>query len=927
MNNTESEHDDANFPLYYKYWGKAKKKDDGGWDYHLLVYHCLDVAAVGRVILNNNELFKSLKKIATSHNFSAENLLLLLLAVHDFGKFSKSFQSIIPEVQLLLQGVNRGNSGVIRHDSLGVSLWKSKYFEIISEILINQCGQKTSISILNTIQSFIYCTAGHHGVPPNPNEIILDDYFDGTDYKSLEYFWFDLQSLFKMDGLFTDLNKLQLLTNSKELLQSASWEIAGFITFADWIGSNSNYFNFISTPIPLEKYWSIAINNAEKAIQGLGLVKPNTRKQYSLKTFLPNISENPTPLQDYCNTCKLSHNPQLWILEDVTGAGKTEAALILTARLIANGLGNGVFIALPTMATSDAMYKRLSTQYSRLFEDNSYPSIVLAHGARHLSKEFRESFLDSSEKGYSYTDDNNNDAAAQCNRWFTDTNKKALLADAGVGTIDQVLISVLPSRHQSLRLYGLHGKILIIDEVHAYDSYQHRLLCGVIENHARNGGSAILLSATLPKYIRESLANAYLKGSGIYDKAGLQKDNYPLATCVSNCGSVIEEQQDTRLDLKRSVTIQFQSDYNKIPELLMQKAKEGKCGCWIRNTVSDAITSYDEIIKIYPKELVLLVHSRFTYADRIKNESDLLKHFGPESNSDLRMGRIVIATQVIEQSLDVDFDILISDLAPIDYIIQRLGRLFRHKRDNSGNRNEINGRGIPLIVLYGPEATQNPAENWYSEILKGASFVYADHAVLWKTQQAIENAGNKITTPGDLDTPDGIRNLMKKVYGEDALVTPKKLEKQETKSMGDSDAKDSMGRYNMLALQEGYSPKSSGHWYEEVHVPTRIGDAQVNVYLAKMEGNNLIPFEDGEFCWDLSTVKVRAALVTEKTFENRLNDLIASFKSNSKRLSETDFVVPMRLNDGIWICEALDKKKGPFRFVYTKERGFQVVIV
>lgn len=904
---------------YYKYWGKAKRRDDGGYDYHLLVYHCLDVAAVGKVLLDaNSNILNVFSTFKEKYNIDTNTIILLLLCIHDFGKFSKTFQSKIPEIQIELQRCNRGKRGPVRHDILGFLLWEKKYLEHF----YNQADFLTSGKIIDTLQVLIHTAVGHHGKPAFAENININDYFDKIDFDSLEQFWGDLLKLHNADIL--NNNVIEPLYENYELLKVLSWELAGFITFCDWIGSNQGYFGLVQEPVAIEKYWHDAVNNAKKAVSELGLSRASVLNKYSLKEFLPSISNCPTPLQNYCDTCEIPDEPQLWIVEDVTGAGKTEAALILTARLLSNGLGNGIFIALPTMATSDAMYKRISLQYSKLFTGQNKPSLVLAHGARHLSKEFQESFLTLSVE----VDEDANDKEASadlCNRWFSDSNKKALLADAGVGTIDQVLTCVLPARHQSLRLYGLLGKVLIIDEVHAYDKYQHRLLCGLLEYHSRNGGSTILLSATLPQSVRQSLASAYLRGKGGRIPVILKNDNYPLTTHVGNTNGIVEKGQDTRIDLKRTVTIEFESEYSKVIEKLVSEAENGKCCCWIRNTVTDAIQSYEEVKSLYSNELVTLLHSRFTYADRIQKESELLENFGPGSGAVQRTGRIVIATQVIEQSLDVDFDVLISDLSPIDYIIQRLGRLFRHKRDSMGNRCEQDKRGTPTMIIYGPEPAENPLKSWYSEKFCGAAFVYRDHAVLWKTQKAIMDAGCKIITPGSIETPAGIRNLLNKVYGVEALETPEALQETENDAFGITGAADNMGRFNMLNFSEGYSPQSSGRWYEEVHAPTRIGEAQATVFLAKIEGDLLHPFENGEYPWDLSAVKIRASLVKIKSFGNEIDKMVSALKSENKRFYEGDCIVPLKYEYGVWSVCAEIERKGPCRLVYSKERGLEIV--
>jgi CRISPR-associated endonuclease/helicase Cas3 len=134
------------------------------------------------------------------------------------------------------------------------------------------------------------------------------------------------------------------------------------------------------------------------------------------------------------------------VVEEVTGGGKTEAALILAHRMMERGQASGLFVALPTMATANAMFERVQAVYGRLFAHGPRPSIVLAHSKSHLDLRLEETKVDGGEQPPT--------ASRQCAAWLSDSRKKALLAHVGVGTIDQALMAVLPLNHQSLRLWG-----------------------------------------------------------------------------------------------------------------------------------------------------------------------------------------------------------------------------------------------------------------------------------------------------------------------------------------------------------------------------------------------------------------------------------------------------------------------------------------
>jgi CRISPR-associated endonuclease/helicase Cas3 len=314
----------------------------------------------------------------------------------------------------------------------------------------------------------------------------------------------------------------------------------------------------------LDQYWEKkAIPYAETAIEKAGIA--GDRKASRIVLFgdvFPSFN-TPTPLQRFVAECAISGTPQLFILEDITGSGKTEAALFLARRMMTEGAGKGFFLALPTMATSNAMFDRLAEKpsptefpvYRRLFEQSAEPSIVLAHSARHLSETFMKSIVNS-EQGESEYEESEETAAAQCASWLADNRKKALLADVGVGTLDQALLAILPSRFQSLRLFGLAGNILIVDEAHAYDPYMNMLLQNLLTFHGAMGGSAILLSATLPQHIRQAMLNSFAKGIGIEAQA-IESNDYPLATSISHENGVGETSIEAMPQRKTSVAVRL----------------------------------------------------------------------------------------------------------------------------------------------------------------------------------------------------------------------------------------------------------------------------------------------------------------------------------------------------------------------------------
>ncbi|MCD4843700.1 MAG: CRISPR-associated helicase Cas3', partial [Methanosarcinales archaeon] len=488
----------------YQNWGKANNTDSQDvFSYHLLVYHCMDVAAVGHVLLQKDKhLLNRFTEITTLSDETAINLITFYLAIHDIGKFSDRFQNLRPDIFKHLRGYTCNKAYNIRHDTMGYHLWDSVWPLLWDENLLH-LEKSASISKIDwqfILKPWVQAVTGHHGKPPllddNGMTIHVQNLFTEENIVMAKSFVKEVAELFISDKS----NKLPISYDEEieDLFKRSSWLLAGLAILSDWIGSNSEYFPLNSKPILLEDYWNkIALLKAEEAITKAGVLPSGISPTTGMKTLFPKI-ETPSPLQSHVSTCELADGAQLFILEEVTGSGKTEAALSLAHRLMKKGLAEGIFVALPTMATANAMYERLVEAYRLMFAAEATPSLVLAHSARHLSDTFRHSIGLEHSRGDGVYARDEEAASAQCIEWLADNRKKALLADVGVGTIDQGLMAVLPSKHQSLRLLGLSHNVLIVDEVHAYDPYMHTLLCTLLRFHAALGGSAILLSATLP---------------------------------------------------------------------------------------------------------------------------------------------------------------------------------------------------------------------------------------------------------------------------------------------------------------------------------------------------------------------------------------------------------------------------------------------
>ena len=622
---------------YYGYWGKASgNSGEDPLQYHLLVYHCLDVAAVGRTLLMKDHFLceKIISPTLQPNNNTEKNraldIISHLLALHDIGKFSGRFQTLRPDIMEKLLGRTCENQYTVYHDDMGrllfeEDLWKGAWAE-------NWFGLNLSddqFDWRDALRPWVFAVTGHHGKPPEKpkNNLTLSMLFDLRDRNSAIAFAEASAGLFLKRP--SSHVMLEFSEETRTEFHRTSWLFAGLAVPVNWIGSDSRHFPFCPKPMSLEKYWTHALRHAEDAVRDAGILPARVSERTGMQALFPNMS--PTPLQSRVSACELgSRSPRMFIIEEATGSGKTEAALVLAQRLIAEGNGEGIFFGLPTMATADAMYGRLEQAYLNLFMSEEHPSLVLAHSSRDLSKKFRDSVIPTSDALIEPDRKGEMSASAQCAAWLSDNRKKSLLAQIGVGTIDQALMGVLPLRHQSLRLLGLSRNILVVDEVHAYDPYVHKMLETLLEFHAAQGGSAILLSATLPQKQRQELVTGFCKGLGIdTGAANVQKSDYPLITCVSReplSEIPIERCEQTH----RTIAVECVHDPSVVKAHLSEVIKEGRCACWVRNTVDDAIESYRELSRSFGEEHVMLFHARFAMGDRLGIEHTVLETFGKD---------------------------------------------------------------------------------------------------------------------------------------------------------------------------------------------------------------------------------------------------------------------------------------------------------
>lgn len=880
-------------PPYFAYWGKARPTE-GAAELHLLVYHALDVAAVGRVYLQRSPALMAWLR----DQFKAPSDAALLdwvtfwLALHDLGKFSVGFQGQRADLVERLQGepcIHRLPAAV-RHDSLGMQFW-SEY--------VQPCAQEqgwfgNDLDYFDGIAYWVRAVTGHHGQPPLNEVRFMGDHFRPRDVAAVHSFVEAMRTLLLTPAaarLPHAQDSITFLKVSKEL----SWWVAGMAVLADWIGSNSDVFAYRDEPrTSIGNYWVEALALAEHALAHSGVLPVGRHALLSFDVLFPNISK-PSPLQNWAATADILPGPQIHLLEDVTGAGKTEAAVMLAHRLLAAGCADGFFIGLPTMATANAMYGRIAEVYDRLF--SSQASLVLAHGRKTLVEDFAATVIEpGGEEGDGQQRDES--ATSRCTRWLADHNKRALLAPAGVGTVDQALLGALQSKHQSLRLLGLARKVLVVDEVHACDAYMQRTLEILLRFHARAGGSAILLSATMPERMKSALLKAFACGCQ-QAAPDLSSQAYPLATSWSalSPAALSEAALDTRPDVRRRVQVRYETDFDAIVGGIVAALAAGQCVAWIRNTVGDALEARTALAAHMAAERITLFHARFALGDRLDIEEAVLATFGPGSGPEQRRGQLLIATQVAEQSLDVDFDLVVSDLAPIDRIVQRAGRLRRHVRDLHGQRLTQPGatdqRGEPCLWVLGPVWTEAPPANWFKQVFPKAAGVYPHHGQLWLTAGALRD--------GQFTMPDDARRLVETVFADEDTL-PKGLQGNANQAEGKAYGDASLADLNSVKLVKGYT-RDGIEWSADTVTPSRLGEDTIDVMLGRWHGDQLRPWRDDkppQHKWTYSTVRVAKRLIAS-----------ALPPSSPARAAALQAVLEQMPGGGQWlVLLALDEQDG-----------------
>jgi len=689
-----------------KFW--AKTTDDGlpGIDVY---QHLLRVACVAKLLAEQQ------KSGLEQFGLSAE-AISYLAGLHDIGKISQGFQSKCPiwlEQNGLMDESRRYAWRTLENDHSKTSQFTVK------KILENDLGVDPEDASWWAVG--VGC---HHGRCHYPENNAL---WGRVEQQTA--LWAAQRQEMAV-RLLTDLKtneNPQVAFPSIYAESPALWWFAGLTSVADWIGSDENYF-----PPDQELLKNEIKDRSTKTLECIGITPPIIIKDKKFEDLFPFPANSlQTEVIHYIKV------PGVYIVEAPMGMGKTEAALAAAYQLLCSGYASGIYFALPTQATSNRIHKRLSDFVSRICPD--VPSTRLIHANSWLLDELTQPKL----KRTAGKDED----ARQGRDWFASA-KRALIAPFGVGTIDQALLSIVAAKHFFVRRFALAGKVVIIDEVHSYDVYTGTLVGKLCDELEKLGCTVIILSATLTK----ARCNYLLKTS-CFDT----NNEYPLISGKLPSGKLLTP-KSAEAPKSKDVIIVFTSEEDALSNAVA-KAKQGACILWVCNTVSRSQQIYHQLSNIADKSFSLgLLHSQFSFFQRKELEEYWMAALGKEDEKVKRpKGCILVSTQIVEQSVDLDADLLITELAPTDMLFQRMGRLWRHERD----KRPVSAPECWILrEVHTLEEMKGMKETAITEGFSAKAHVYDPYVLLRSLLVWSDLSGRTVSLPND------IRLLLENTYND-----------------------------------------------------------------------------------------------------------------------------------------------------------------
>ncbi len=764
--------------------------------------------------------------------------LAVLAALHDIGKVNVGFQTRIWQEADFSTDIRRPHSAghiadlipVLNYDDTETAGW---FFNALgwwwdATESWDNCGGET-------VCGLFVAALSHHGRPLKMEEPRSKNPRIWQPFGALH----PRRGVERIGRLVRDWFPAAWTSSGPPLPSAPTFQhmFLGLCMLADWIGSDETHFPFCDEP--RNDYMQTARDKAQRAVAEIGLNIESQRSAFHALPALPKFdtlfgipNATPNPIQQ--SAISVSLDERLVTIESETGSGKTEAALWRFAHLYQARRVDGLYFALPTRAAASQMHGRITRFIAKLFPEEVGPEPVLAVpgyvrvGAatgKHLPN-------------YAVWWDDHPDVLTERRRWAAESAKRYLAAQIAVGTVDQAMLAALQVKHAHMRAACLSRNLLVVDEVHASDPYMRVILEALLRVHIGAGGYALLMSATLGSVARSHWLAA--KSSAAANtppslRAAIGTP-YPAVTTRTG-GTTMAIKGNGKKKTVRVESISDMGDFAQVAQRALHAALAGAKVLVVRNTVQyaidtqqtgEAMIDQDESGLLYACHGILtLHHGRFAREDRLVLDKAVEEQIGKDRPSG---GRIIVGTQTLEQSLDIDADLLITDLCPMDVLLQRIGRLHRHQRDNRPADYET-----PTCIVLMPKGddlspllSKGPGRNG----LGPHGFVYEDLRVLEATRRLI------LRHP-EWRIPEMNRELVEQTTHPDAL-------KAITDELGDA-WREHANRMTGEGLAENLTARSALVRYgksffgednrevvfgsDEERIRTRLGDEGVEVEL------------------------------------------------------------------------------------------------
>lgn len=776
-------------------WGKSAARHGGRT--HLLLGHLLDTAAVAGLMWDHYLSLSFQRRLDEVSGGNGRAWLMWVCGIHDCGKACPAFQAM-----------DEAEAAPVRAAGLSWSWravrWGRKWRHDVAGawMLVPRLRKEWGAEEAAWVWPLV---AGHHGKFPALGSL-------GPSYpdaSGLGPRWEEAQRV--LTDVFTravGFEDLAAVRPVGVLGRAEQLALSGLVVMADWIASDHEFFRGLSDPAEVSpaKAASRAVGAwGRLGLRGgwaeLSLPEAVTAPLTERLGVVPRASQ-----RELVERAWSMPAPGLMVAEAPMGEGKTKAALAAAEVLAARfGLG-GVFVAMPTQATSDPMYEQVC-EWVRSFDPELEAQVALLHGKRRFNARWRSIWegdrsgqAESEEEpvavpwdvyGATYGDDEFGEfgevsaegrAADDCERrggpaqWLLG-NKRGLLTAFAVGTVDHLLYAATRTRHVMLRFAGLVGKVVIVDEVHAADVYMRQFLFEALRWLGQAGVPVVLLSATLPPAQRQALVDAYLMGAtGEADTSWpvAEPAGYPCVTvaCAPDGHVTVGSSRQAVPSWRKSQPVRLEWLLDTEPggavtaQAALEAVTDGGVVLVVVNQVDRAQSVYRSLVESgFDSELHLL-HGRLCASHRAERTERCLRLMGPRAGAERPERMVVVATQLAEQSFDVDADLLITDLAPVDLLLQRIGRLFRH----AGTRRPAAHR-VPRVLVTGVAPGAGAAR---PRFLRASEAIYGEWPLL-RAAALVADAAGALTEAGEPEgvpevrpwsIPEDVPVLVARAYGE-----------------------------------------------------------------------------------------------------------------------------------------------------------------